>query len=234
MEVKLANADVNPIYVEHQNDIVLLNPGESVSFSPYNKSGFRLRHFKSDLNNPVIYMANALISYKQTRIEFTVDGEYLVEPQEDNVLLKVKSYEYVFDKNISYNVFVFNCNPASIKCTKYFVPKRETILRKCRVLYLFGGIKTFFPICLLLFVASFRWVLLGTHLFENILFLIGSIISSVLLGISYFRSLRVLRESSEEEKIRAYMNSQRTEYRTLEDDMVQSYLDNDLIGEKYW
>lgn len=234
MEVKLVNVDVNPIFVEQQNDIVLLKPGESVSFSPYDKFGFRLRHFKTDSNNPMMYMANALISYKQARIEFTVDGEYRVKTQENNVLLKVKSYEYVFDKNISYNVFVFNCNSANIKCTKYVVPKREAVLRKCRMLYLFGGIKTFFPICLLLFVASFCWVLLGIHLFENILFLIGSGISTVLLGISYLRSLRVLRESSEEEKIRAYMNSQRTECRTLEDDMVQSYLDNDLMGERYW
>ena len=234
MEIKLVNVDVDPICIEHQNDMVLLNPGESVSFSPYDKFDFRLRHFKSDSNNSAMYIANALISYKQARIEFAVDGEYHFEPQEDNVSLKVKSYEYVFDKNISYNVFVFNCNPASIKCTKYFVPKRETVLKKCRVLYLFGGIKTFFPISLLLFVASFCGVLLGKHLVENILFLIGSGISTVLLGISYFRSLRVLRESSEEEKIRAYMNSQRTEYRKLEDDMVQSYLDNDLIGERFW
>lgn len=234
MEIKLVNVDVNPIFVEHQNDIVLLNQGESVSFSSYDKFDFRLRHFKSDSNNPAMYMANALISYEQARIEFTVDGDYRFEPQEDNVSLKVKSYEYVFDKNISYNVFVFNCNPASIKCTKYFVPKRKTVLKKCRVLYLFGGIKTFFPISLFLFVVSFCCVLLRVHLFENILFLIGSGISSVLLGISYLRSLRVLRESSEEENIRAYMNSQRTEYRTLEDDIVQSYLDNDLIGERYW
>lgn len=234
MEVKLVNVDVNPIFVEQQNNIVLLKSGESVSLSPYDKFGFRLRHFKSDSNNPMMYMANALISYKQARIEFTVDGEYRVKPQENNVLLKVKSYEYVFDKNISYNVFVFNCNSANIECTKYVVPKREAVLRKCRMLYLFGGIKTFFPICLLLFVASFCWALLGIYFFENILFLIGSGISTVLLGISYLRSLRVLRESSEEEKIRAYMNSQRTECRTLEDDMVQSYLDNGLMGERYW
>ncbi len=231
MEVKLVNVDVNPIFVEHQNDIVLLKPGESVSFSPYDKFDFRLRHFKSDSNNPMMYMANALISYKQARIEFTVDGEYRVKPQEGNVLLKVKSYEYVFDKNISYNVFVFNCNSANIKCTKYFVPKREAVLKKCRMLYLFGGIKTFFPISLLLFVASFCGVLLGNG---NILFLISSGISTVLLGISYLRSLRRLRESSEEEKIRAYMNSQRTECRTPEDDVVQSDLDKDLMGERYW
>ncbi len=234
MEVKLVNVDVNSIFVEYQNDIVLLKPGETVSFSPHDKFDFRLRHFKSDSNNPIMYMANALISYQQTRIELTVDGEYSIEPQESNLLIKVKSYEYVFHKNISYNVFVFNCNSANIKCTKYFVPKREAIFKKCRMLYLFGGIKTFLPICLLLFAASFSLVLLGIHLFENILFLIGSGISAVLLGISYLRSLRVLRESSKEEKIRAYMNSQRKECRTLEDDMVQSYLDNGLMGEKYW
>jgi len=234
VEVKLVNVDVNPIFVDHQNGIFLLNKGESVSFSQYDKFDFRLRHFKSDSNNSMMYMATALISYEQDRIEFTVDGEYRVEPQEENVLIKVKSYEYVFDKNISYNIFVFNCNSASIKCTKYFVPKREDILRKCRMLYLFGGKKTFFPICLFLFVVSFCCVLLGIRLFENILFLIGSGISAVLLGRSYIRSLRVLRESSEEEKIRAYMNSERTEYRTKEDDMVQRNLDKDLMGEKYW
>ena len=163
-----------------------------------------------------------------------MDGEYLLDSQEGNILLKVKNYEYVFDKNISYNVFVFNCTSASIKCTRYFVPKRKAIIRKCRLLYFFGGMKTFFPICLLLCFASLHCVLLGIHLLENILLLIGSSISTVLLGMSYLRSLRVLRESSKEEKIHAYMSSQRQEYRTLDDDIVQSYLDNDSMGEMYW
>ena len=234
MKIKLVNVDVNPIFVEHQNDIILLKPGESASFSSYDKFCFSLRHFIADSNNPMMYMATALISYKQTRIELAVDGEYFINSQESNVLIKVKSYEYVFEKNISYNVFVFNCNSANIECGKYFVPKKEAVLRKCRILYLFGGIKTFFPICLFLFVVSFRLVWLRIHLFENILFLIASGIFTVLLGISYLRSLRVLRESSEEKKIRAYMNSQRTEHRILEDDIVQSYLDKNSMGERYW
>lgn len=234
MEVILENADVQPIYVEYQNDVVLIHPGQCNSFTFCDQFNFRLRHFKSDTNNVMMYMASAFISYEQSRIELTVDGEYIFEPQEDKLVLKIKSYEYMFDRNVSYNTFVFNCNPKNIRCVEYFVPNKHSILRKCRYLYLFGDTKTFFPICIILFLASLLCVLFEIKPFENILFMIGSGIATIVLGVSYFRSLRLIRESLNDNKIRAFMDSQRIEYRKLEDRIVQSYLDNNINNDKYW
>ena len=64
--------------------------------------------------------------------------------------------------------------------------------------------------------------------------MIGSGIATIVLGVSYFRSLRLIRESLNDNKIRAFMDSQRIEYRKLEDRIVQSYLDNNINNDKYW
>ena len=181
-----------------------------------------------------MYMADALISYKQSRIVFTVDGEYSFETKDENVILKFKNYEYVRNKNISYNVFVFNCRPEHIACTEYAVPQRKAILQKCRLLYLFGGIKTLFPISLLILILSLSCIISKIQLWESVFFAIASGVSTILLGASYLRSLRVLREYSDVANIRTYMDSHRKEYRTLEDDLVQKHLDSNSDGERYW
>ncbi len=234
MEIKLVNADINPVYVEYQNSTVLLQPGESSSYTACGRFDFKLKHLKPDINNPVMYMADALISYKQSRIIFTVDGEYSFRTEDENVTLKFKPYEYVRSKNISYDVFVFNCHPEHIACTKYEVPGREAILKKCRLLYLLGGLKTLFPISLLIFILSLSCIISEIDWRENVFFAIASGVSSMLLGVSYLRSLRILREYSDEANIRTYMDSPREEYRTLEDDMVQKNLDSTSSGERYW
>lgn len=234
MEIKLVNADINPVYVAYQNSTVLLQPGESSSYTACGRFDFKLKHLKPDINNSLMYMADALISYKQSRIVFTVDGEYSFQTEEENVILKFKPYEYVRSKNFSYDVFVFNCHPEHIACTKYEVPGREAILNKCRFLYLFGGIKTLLPISLLIFILSLSCIISEINLRENVFFAITSGVSSILLGASYLRSLHILRECSDEANIRTYMDSQREECRTLEDDLVQKNLDSVSGGERYW
>jgi hypothetical protein len=163
-----------------------------------------------------------------------VDGEYSFETKDENVILKFKNYEYVCSKNISYNAFVFNCDPKHITCTEYAVPQRKAILQKCRLLYLFGGIKTLLPISLLIFILSLSCIISKIQLWESIFFAIASGVSTILLGVSYFHSLRVLHEYSDVANIRTYMDSQRKEYRTLEDDLVQKHLDSNSDGERYW
>lgn len=234
MNIILLNTDINPIYIEFRNEKVLLHPQESCSFTFDDHFKFKLKHITSDSNAPVMYWANVLLSYKRPRTELTIDGEYCFEPTVDNTLLKIKSHEYVFNKNISYHVFVFNCDSHYIKCTKYNVPKRSTIIRKCRVRYLFGGIKTLFPISLLLFAISLVGVLYKNNLYENALHLVGSGICAIAFGVSYLRDLHNLYYFSKETQIRKYMDSQRIEFRTLEDNIVEKFLNNASAEEIYW
>lgn len=234
MEIRIENADVHPFYIEHGGRVALLNPRESETFVFFREFEFELRHFAADSSNSWIYLANAFVSYKQSRTELTVDGRYRFESNAKNVLLKIKSYEYVFEKNISYDTFIFSPDCGRINCMKYYVRNRELIFKKCQFLYLFGGINTFFPISLALFFISFLCTLLRVNLFENIVWAIVSGVGAIALGIRYLHLLHLLRESSEENKIREYMDSQRAEYRTEEDVIVQSYLDGDSNEGYYW
>ena len=233
MEIKIVNEDVYPFYIVYQNNSITLLPKTSCSLTFSDEVIFKLKHMKPDKNNSVLYLLTAFVSYEQSRIELIVDGEYKFKPKEREQILKIKSREYVFNKKVSYDTFVFNCNSGSISCTHYFIPDKDNILKKCRFLYLFGGIKSIFPMCIIVFLVSLLCSLFNNNMLDNISLTIGSGITAMIFAVSYIRSLRFLRESCKEDKIRAYMDSKRIEYRTYEDNVVQSYLDGGSDKEEY-
>ena len=181
-----------------------------------------------------MYLLNALISYEHSRVELCVDGEYSLSLLGSDTTLKIRNYEYVFASDLSYNAFTFNCSPDKLKRSGYVVSDEKKILKKYRFLYLFGGVKSLFPICVILFFASLLCLLFGINKPEHIYFAVASGVCAFVLGRNYVQSMKALQNAMYPNNIHAYMASTRIEHRTAEDIMVQKHLDTHLGNERYW
>lgn len=236
MELKLYNAGVNPLYVEQNGIKKLLQPNEMQILKYENgECLFKLMHVKKDKFNSIWYLLNDMFTLEQMRTVLVVDGEYCVKSLEEDICMKIKDYEYVFDKNMSYETFVFNL-PKEQVCRKYLeVKNANNIAKKAKFLYLFGGDKTLLPLVgigLLFFLIELLFSSApssSTLLMTAILFVCFAFLLN-----KYISSLHLLRKAMREENILTYMSSTRKQYRRFSDEVIQKNLDVNAGEELYW
>lgn len=227
MIVELHNTSTEPIFVKWKNGSEILQPCQMVSIvEESNTVKLRLSHQKNNKFNLWWYLLNAVFTLEQMRTVLVVDGEYIINGTSDFVRLKIKDYEYVFEKHTSYQTFVFSVNNGNIVPKKFQIAHGDMILKKAKFLYLFGGIKTLLPItCIALFVAILRMISLTEISYGFLGEVILVLVCFILLLANYIRSLKLLRRYIAEENVFRYLSSDRKENRKTSDEIVQKYLD---------
>ncbi len=236
MIVELYNASTEPIFVGWENSIKILQPRQAISLCGEGDTvNIRLLHQNNNKFNLWWYLLNAVFTLEQMRTVLVVDGEYEINRSSDVVRVKVKDCEYVFHKNTSYQTFVFSANDGTIFPKKLNVAHRDAVLKKAKFLYLFGGIKTLFPITgIALIIAILKMVSLAKISCEFLGIVIFLSFCFTVFLANYIKSLTLLKTYTMEKSIFRYLSSERKEYRKLSDEIVQKYMDTNAGDEVYW
>lgn len=235
MIIELYNSGTELFTVELQDHVETLQPCQEISISVDNDTvDIKLLHKKGDKFNAWWYLLNEIFTLEQMRTVVVVDGKYQVKSSSDVVRIKVKDYEYIFHKNISYQVFVFSVDEGFVSPKGLNVAHRNKILNRAKFLYLVGGIKTLLPITgMALLIAISLMVGADKILSSDMGLVIVLFVSFVLLLANYIKSLRFLRKCTTEEYIFQYLSSERKEHRSESDDIIQKYRDVNAGKEGY-
>ena len=75
---------------------------------------------------------NDIFTLEQMRTILVVDGEYKINCYCDNAILKIQSYEYVFEQNTSYQTFIFSTQNCSITRENLQIPNKSKIAKKAQ------------------------------------------------------------------------------------------------------
>ncbi len=237
MKTTFQNVDINPIHIKHNNHTVKLEPNETIDLET-NEEGFieiGLVHDTKDKFNPIWYSLNEIFTLEQMRTVLVTDGVYIIKPWEEGTIVKIKSYEYVFHKDTSYDTFVFNVNSYDLQRKKLYVPNETKIIKRSKFLYLFGGQKTFLPLMCILLVSMLIKIALSSIIPDwAIIVTVFSAISVVVLFFKYLNCLKFLKRVIKEREILDYMQSSRPQYRNFSDNLVQHHLDRNSKNEIYY
>ena len=235
MNVLFYNADVLPIYIECYGETIALQPKEQTNLKT-DQNGeiiISLKHHITDKFNIAWYIMNEIFTLEQMRTVLVVDGIYKIKVKNSGDLVKIRNREYVFNKNISYDTFVFNMVEYDIQILHLSVVNSNSILKKSKFLYLFGGSKTLFPLFTVALFATIISMLNNQLSFSNVI-LIVVLCFVVFIGfINYLNSIKLLKHSIREEEIIKYMYSERKEYRKLTDNLKDKQLYFDSNNEKF-
>ena len=234
MQITIENTGSHGFFINYQNFDVLIMPGESRCFDVSGDFSFEVKHIKSKDGFVFFTLLDTMISYERTRIELKVNGKYTFSNDKENNTIKIRTYEYVVDKYVSYKAFVFCCDHSKLRCTQYEVHEKETVLKKCKFLYLISGGNILLPICLCLLFFSLVCILMNINQDESAFLTIVSAIASIFLFINYLRRLNLLKKMLLENSISSYMMSSRKEKRTLEDKEMEKYLGDNTDKGFYW
>ena len=235
MECKLYNTGTEAVTVLYADKTVLLNPCEDVVLNTgSDKFCIKLQHTKGYGYHGLWYVLNEIFTLEQMCTALIVDGEYVITPQKQEMLIHFKDYEYVFEKNTSYRTFVFHAQGAKLERERLSVVQGERILSQAKFLYLFGGKKTLLPLSVVLFFACCSNLLFASDAYAWMW--LPAILSLLLFAVSfanYLRSLKSLKKAIYEDNILRYMASERKEHRTSQDDLVRKYMDENAGTETY-
>ena len=230
MFVQLYNSGVDSIYINYSDGDAVLKPRESINLPLQNgETRIRLSHIQNDKFSSLWYVLTEMFTLEQMRTVLVVDGEYVIKTDRP---VKVKNHEYVFDKNISYETFVFSSEKVIRKHLE--VAKSERIKKRAKILYLFGGLKSFLPISFILTVLTFVSTVINyksSFLSWLSVLMFGGMFVYMLKR--YLQSLRILDQAITEKSIMEYMNSERKEFRKPYDDIVQKQLDINAGNDTY-
>lgn len=226
MELNLCNTGVEPIVIEYCDIDILLNPNETrtISCNTSAECYIKIYHINNNKFNTLWYILNEIFTLEQMRTVLVVDGEYKISCACDNPTIKIKSQEYVFERNTSYQTFIFSSNSCSVTKVDLKVANELAISKKAKILYLFGGYKTLFPLTGIATVTSLiKIALYGAPPWFAIL-TIGLAICFALCFLKYIYALKRLTAAMNSENILKYLSSQRREFRKFTDELAQQYL----------
>lgn len=235
MRCELYNNSTETIMIVHNGTITHLSPCTSIKISSVDDEVcLDLLHIHNKKLSVIWYVLNALFTLEQMRTVLVVDGTYVIQSSDEHTLVKVKDYEYVFEKNTAYQTFVFNVKGGCVVRKSLSVANRKSILRKAKFLYLFGGKKTFLPLSGAMFIAA----ILGAPTVGSAAFTctLAVLAASVFIWslMQYIRSLGFLKRVTKGESILHYLSSQRNECRQATDNLVQKYMDKNAGDEVFW
>ena len=228
MAVRICNTSVEAIFGRINTEEFCLAPGEQIALSTSdNMFDLQLRHpYKSiPLGWHILW---AGITLDCERISLTVDGTYTVHAESD-ALIKIRDYEYVFDKHIAYKTFVFSVEHATIARKDLWVQDEKRIRKKAKLIYLMGGTRILLPFVALGVLVS---LLAGLYSEVNIwnvleISLLFALSLRYVISVEHFN--RVLSGTA----ILQYMQSERKEYRTVADNITQKNLDQNIGNDIY-
>lgn len=231
MTIRLFNSGSEPLSITVDNTENILEKGQEITIVSSEREVVNICHINKNHFNTLWYILNEIFTLEQMRTVLVVDGEYEIIPKYDGQIIKIKSYEYVFDKHTSYKTAVFASDGAIVSRKSLFVQNGKEILKKARFLYLFGGSKTIIPLtAIVLLLSIFDFAFSQTRSFGDVAFILVLTALFLLFGWRYIKSLSALSEFMREENIKRYFLSERVQYRKFSDDLVQKNLDieNDI------
>ena len=180
-------------------------------------------------------MLNEVFTLEQMRTVLVVDGQYSLKLLCEHSSVKIKEREFVFDKNTSYQTFVFSTNQVQIQYDNLNVAKSSEVLKKAKFLYLFGGKKTFLPLSAIALVSWIIKMVSASYITMWVWMILGGITACFALTlVNYIQSLSFLKQAIDNKHIIQYLLSERKEYRKLSDDLVQKHWDVNAGNEIYW
>lgn len=236
MTLELHNAGIETIIVKQGDISAQLYPGKSINiYTANDEVKIALSHENEDKFSPVWYLLNEVFTLEQMRTVLVVDGRYSLKLLCEHSSVKIKVKEFVFDKNTSYQTFVFSTNQAQIQYDELNVVKSSEIVKKAKFLYLFGGIKTFLPLSTIALVAWIIKMLSTSRIALWVWVVLGGITACFIFTlVNYIQSLIFLNQVIDKQHIIRYLSSERKEYRKLSDDLVQKHWDVNAGNETYW
>lgn len=204
MILNFYNTGDEVLHIEYNGIKSELGAGEHTAIA-YNGDlvSVKLSHKRNDRFKFIWYLLHAISLDEQMRTVLVVDGIYTFRPLCDNAVVKVKSYEYLFGKDISYQTFIFAPHECEFQRNHLEVANGQKIYKRAKFLYLFGGWKTLLPISiigLIIMLATFS----GTT--TDWMWLIGEIACTIILTINYIKSLMFLKKSLKEKLIFDYLS----------------------------
>ncbi len=236
MTYNLYNACIKPITVKCNHLLITIQPGTITAIDSDNDEiSIELCHTEDEKLNILWYILNELFTLEQMKTVLIVDGKYTIKSLCDSPLIKIKDYEYVFEKYTSYQTYIFASNESYVIRDRLQVKDPDKIIKKSKYLYLFGGDKTLFPIigiatvvstvkiAFMSFIPTWYWIM--SALLWSCFLWFGSI---------YIKSLKSLQKAMSSDAIMEYMLSERKEYRNFSDDLVQKNLDINADDDVYW
>lgn len=235
MKFEIYNTGIEPFVIYSENGIHNVLPGENcILEANTQKLDIKICHVINEKFNTIWYILNDIFTLEQMRTVLVVDGEYTLTSFVSHSSIKIKNHEYVFDKNMSYETYVFSSDDCKIVRTHLWVNNSNKIYQKAKWLYLIGGNKTMLPLSGIALVSlciktvlspqNERWVL-GLLVFLFLYF-------GFRLNI-YFKSLRDLKNAMKEHSILSYMNSNRIEYRKFTDNLNSNYFNTSEKNDIY-
>lgn len=234
MVLNLINNSKELIGIECCGNRLMIPPNENAML-PLESSECSIKffHFINDRFNFFWYILNEIFTLEQMRTVLVVDGECVINGKCHDPILKIKNHEFVFHKKMSYHAFVFSANGCSIIRKHLEIAQGKKILKRAKILYLFGGSKTIFPLAGIALIASLFKICFSNHAPTWFLLMTFGLAICFFIGfIKYIKSLKQLKIALSPSNILKYFNSSRIEMRKFSDDLVQKYLntnaDNDI------
>lgn len=227
MTINLCNNSIEPIIIGYNKMSIFLNPNETRKIDcDLSNCSIRIQHVKNDKLSVLWYIMNEVFTLEQMRTVLVVNGEYEISDISDNSTVRILSHEYVFEKNTSYQTFIFSADGCYIIRKQLEVDNSKKISTKARILYLFGGNRTVLPLSGIAFISSL-FKLIGANEVPIWFFTmtLGLGICFILFLIRYLKSLKKLDYAMKNANILKYLSSQRKEYRKFTDEIVQEYFD---------
>ena len=236
MMFEIYNSYVEPIIIKYSDKAVVLQPNQNVKlYSDCNEIIVKLCHIKNNKFSVFGYLLHELFTLEQMRTVLVVDGEYIVQSLGQEPVIKIKDYEFVFDKKTSYQTFVFSLDECLIQRRHLDVVNENKIITKARWLYLFGGSKTLLPLTGIALLSSLIKILIASYTPMWFWVMTLSLLACFILSfVKYVNSLKFLRKVMQEKYIMDYLLSERKEYRVFSDALAQEYLDVNSGDDMYW
>ena len=234
MIYRLHNSNTEPITVEYSGNSIIIEPQKTIELhSESPQINIRLHHINNDKLNTAWYILTDIFALEQMRTILVVDGEYTITADNDEAFVKIKSYEYFFEKHTAYQTFIFSSYNCTVQRKNLLVCNKDKILKRAKFLYLFGGIKTFMPISAITLAGLLLNIIFAkTISASNLAYTLAVAIIFIILFSNYIKSLRFLKKAVESESIMNYMLTERKQYRKFSDEIVQQNLDTD--NDFYW
>lgn len=237
MGIQLYNASIEPIIIITNGERTLLQPCETKDlFQNNGKYEFEIKHIDKKISNTFVESVIDLVSFhEKICTELYVDGQYEIITTDNDLLVKVKSYRYIIEKNVIYNTYVFSLESGQVHRKQLSVSNKERNIKNAKFWYFIGGNNKFLPLCmfaLLVFVIDI--IFAKIHSIWDWIILIGLAVCVLTLLIRYMKALKILKNAVKVDSILSYMLSHRKEYRRYQDDIIQKNMDANAGEDFYW
>lgn len=236
MPLTIRNTGEEHILIEHETTKAVLAPGETMSLeSDLQAFPVKISYTVKDKFNSLWYMLTEIFALEPMRTVLVVNGEYDIQCTSDDPFLKIGSREFVFDKHMSYQTFVFSAEGCLVTRKNFAVADRQKIMKKAKILYLFGGSRTFLPLSALALAVFLIGPLLVSAVPDwnwTMIFVLACCFAVCFFR--YCQALRQLKNAMEPANILSYMASPRKEYRNYMDEVAQKQREKKLGEDRYF